>query len=76
MIAKGVATTNKLAALKLFLNALLHGCYHPELAVTVFLQIFIIDANYRRLADAVIAFRRGAVWSHSGRDAKRPIAVR
>jgi glycosyltransferase involved in cell wall biosynthesis len=70
MIAKGVASSDRLAALRLYLAALLRGCYHPELAATIFLQIFFSDRSYRRFADAVIAWRRGAVWSHSTRAAK------
>jgi glycosyltransferase involved in cell wall biosynthesis len=74
MIAKGVATANRPAALRLYLAAALRGCYHPQLAATVFLQIFFSDRNYRLLADSLIAWRRGAVWSHSGRPVK-PRAV-
>lgn len=53
-IAKGVAVTSKIAALKLFLAALLHGAYRPALAVRIFLQIFLPDALYRRLADSTL----------------------
>jgi glycosyltransferase involved in cell wall biosynthesis len=57
--AKYVATQDRFAALKLYLNAVLHGCYRPSLAVIVFLQIFLTDGAYRRLADTAIA-RLGA----------------
>ena len=67
MIAKGVAQTSKLAALKLYLNAVTRGCYRPKMAVVVFLQIFFPDWLYRRVADGVIALFRGVVWSRAER---------
>ena len=39
--AKLVAHERPLAALRLYLNAVLRGCYRPSLAVIVFLQIFL-----------------------------------
>ncbi len=54
-IAKGVAVTSKAAALKLFLTALVHGAYRPALAARIFLQIFLPDRSYRRLADSTLA---------------------
>jgi glycosyltransferase involved in cell wall biosynthesis len=45
-------------ALMLYLRALLSGCYAPKLAVVVFLQIFLNAAQYRRLADHVVAALR------------------
>lgn len=59
-IAKGVAVTNKRAALKLFLAALLHGAYRPAMAARIFLQIFLPDAFYRRLADRAVALPRSS----------------
>jgi glycosyltransferase involved in cell wall biosynthesis len=53
------ANTNRLAALTLYLNALLRGCYRPSLAGVIALQIFISNAGYRALADTAIA-RLGA----------------
>lgn len=53
-IAKGVAVTSKAAALKLFLAALVHGAYRPALAARIFLQIFLPNAAYRRLADSTL----------------------
>ncbi|MBU6442319.1 MAG: glycosyltransferase family 2 protein [Alphaproteobacteria bacterium] len=53
-IAKGVAATSKAAALKLFLSALIHGAYRPALAARIFLQIFLPDTAYRRLADSTL----------------------
>lgn len=61
--AKCVATDDRLGALKLFLAALLRGCYRPSLAGIVFLQIFLSDRAYRRLADGAIA-RLGAGLRH------------
>jgi hypothetical protein len=57
-IAKGVAQTNRPKALQLYLRAVLHGCYAPRLAAIIFLQIFLPDAMYRRIADGAI--RKGA----------------
>lgn len=60
-IAKGVAITKPWTALHYYLSAVLHGCYHPRLAAIVFLQIFLPDRLYRRIADRAIPFvpRRG-----------------
>jgi glycosyltransferase involved in cell wall biosynthesis len=69
IIAKGVAQTSKLAALKLYLDAVARGCYRPKLAVIIFLQIFFPDWLYRRVADGVIALFKGAVWSRAERGA-------
>jgi glycosyltransferase involved in cell wall biosynthesis len=57
--AKHVAMTSWLEALKLYLAALLRGCYRPGLAGIVFLQIFLSDRAYRSVADHAIA-RLGA----------------
>jgi len=54
-IAKGVAATRKSAAIKLFAEAVLHGAYRPAMAARIFLQIFLPDRVYRRLADATLA---------------------
>jgi hypothetical protein len=61
-IAKGVAVTRPWTALRYYLTAVLHGCYHPRLAAIIFLQIFLPDRIYRRVADSAIPFvpRRGA----------------
>lgn len=53
-IAKGVAATDRWKALRLYLTALVHGCYAPKLAAVIFLQIFLSDRAYRRLADRAI----------------------
>jgi glycosyltransferase involved in cell wall biosynthesis len=67
MIAKGVAQTSRLAALKLYLGAVARGCYRPKMAATIFLQIFFPDWLYRRVADGAIALFKGAVWSRAER---------
>lgn len=54
-IAKGLAPTAPGKALGLYLNAVLRGCYRPRLAAVVFLQVFVPDALYRRIADLAIA---------------------
>jgi glycosyltransferase involved in cell wall biosynthesis len=48
------------AALRLYLTALLHGCYRPRLAGVIFLQIFLGPDAYRTLADRAIS------WLHAG----------
>ncbi len=58
VIAKGVAATSKWQALKLYVTALLHGCYRPRLAAIVFLQIFLPDRAYRAFADLAVAIMR------------------
>jgi len=65
-IAKHVATTDRLAALKLWLNAVLRGCYRPGLAPIVFLQIFLSDRAYRGVADGAIR------WLRAGFRGRRP----
>jgi glycosyltransferase involved in cell wall biosynthesis len=50
-IAKGVALGNRPQALRLYATALLNRCYRPHLAVIIFLQIFLSDRQYRRVAD-------------------------
>ena len=58
--AKQIAQEKPLAALGLYLNAVLRGCYRPSLAVIVFLQIFLGSTAYRRLANiAIVWFRAG-----------------
>jgi glycosyltransferase involved in cell wall biosynthesis len=56
--AKLMARTNKWVALKLYLRAVTAGCYRPRLACVVFLQIFLSDHAYRRLADGAIGWLR------------------
>jgi hypothetical protein len=53
-VAKGLAPRNKLTAFALYANAVLRGCYSPRLAAIIFLQIFLSDAQYRRLADRAV----------------------
>lgn len=56
--AKLIARQNPPRALGLYLNAVFRGCYRPRLAATVFLQIFMGPAAYRRLADHGIQWLR------------------
>jgi glycosyltransferase involved in cell wall biosynthesis len=56
--AKLIVRQRPLAALGLYLNAVLRGCYRPKVAAAVFLQIFLGRAAYRRLADTGIAWLR------------------
>jgi len=57
-VAKGVASTNMLAALSLYLSALVRGCYRPRLALAIFLQIVLPERIYRALADSALGWRR------------------
>lgn len=56
--AKLVAQDRPLAALRLYLNAVLRGCYRPSLAMVIFLQIFLGRSGYRRVADHAISWLR------------------
>jgi glycosyltransferase involved in cell wall biosynthesis len=67
MIAKGLAYSDPLSALKLFADAVCRGCYRPRMAAVIFVQIFCPDSLYRKFSDAVIGWSGGAVWSHSAR---------
>lgn len=58
MIAKGVAPRDKARALALYLNAVVHGCYRPGLAAIIFLQIFLSDQTYRKVADRAVGMLR------------------
>jgi glycosyltransferase involved in cell wall biosynthesis len=53
-IAKVVAMTSRWRALRLYLAAAFTGVYRPRLAAVVFLQIFLPDGLYRRMADRAI----------------------
>jgi len=56
--AKLIAPKRPLAALGLYLGAVLQGCYRPSLAGIIFLQIFMRPAGYRRLADQAVSWLR------------------
>ncbi|HTT97994.1 MAG TPA: glycosyltransferase [Rhizomicrobium sp.] len=58
-IAKSVAVTDQAGALGLYLTAVLRGCYPWRLAGIIFLQIFLSDRAYRKVADGAIS-RLGA----------------
>lgn len=61
-IAKSVAVTNPFRAFWLYLRAVLHGSYSVPVATIAFLQIFLSDSTYRRIADAGIVWR-GHAWN-------------
>ncbi|HEX2760547.1 MAG TPA: hypothetical protein VHM27_08540, partial [Rhizomicrobium sp.] len=65
--AKLLAPSRPLAALLLYLNALLRGCYRSPLAAVVFLQIFLGRAGYRRLADGAISWLRAGLRENAPR---------
>lgn len=64
--AKYVAVEDRGAAFRLWLNAVLRGCYRPSLAAIIFLQIFLSDGLYRRVADGAIKWL-GAGWQHKAK---------
>ena len=64
--AKYVAIDAPFAAFRLWLRAVLHGCYRPQVAVIVFLQIFLGDKGYRHLADTAIGWL-GPLWNRRAR---------
>ncbi len=64
--AKHIAQQDRFAALKHYLTALRHHCYSPLLSAIVFLQIFLPDRTYRRIADLAIG------WLNIFRDEPRP----
>jgi glycosyltransferase involved in cell wall biosynthesis len=59
-IAKGLAPSDKKRALRYYWDAVTRGCYRPRLAAIVFLQIFLPDRVYRRIADIAVALKRRA----------------
>jgi glycosyltransferase involved in cell wall biosynthesis len=60
--AKYVAMDRPWAALRLWLGAVMRGCYRPSVAAIVFLQIFLGDKGYRRFADTAIGWL-GPLWN-------------
>ena len=67
--AKYAALTDRRAALRFYLTAVARGCYRPSLAAIIFLQIFLSDSLYRRIADAAIV-RLNAGW-HRAKTSER-----
>jgi hypothetical protein len=43
-------------AFYLYLNALLRGCYTPQMAIVIGLQVFVSRKNYRIFADLIAKF--------------------
>jgi glycosyltransferase involved in cell wall biosynthesis len=66
--AKLVAQDRPLAALRLYLNAVLRGCYRPSLAMVIFLQIFLGRSGYRRVADHAISWLRIGLREKASRE--------
>jgi glycosyltransferase involved in cell wall biosynthesis len=71
MIAKGLAPTQPLQALRLWFIAVVRGCYAPRMAAVIFLQIFFPDWAYRRLVNSIVSLFRGAVWSRADAQPRR-----
>ena len=64
----------KWQALKLYLAAVLSGCYTPRLAAVIALQIFLGADTYRHLADAAIGgLQLGGAASEAVRRRESPI---
>lgn len=57
-VAKGLAPTNPLLAMKYYCVALTNKCYTPKLALAVLLQISLPGRYYRKLSDFVISRAR------------------
>ncbi|MBV8798254.1 MAG: glycosyltransferase family 2 protein [Alphaproteobacteria bacterium] len=74
-IAKGIVTQDRLQALRLYLSAALRGCYSPRLAAIIFLQIFLPDGLYRRLADIAVGFLQRVRGVVKGKRALAPAAA-
>jgi glycosyltransferase involved in cell wall biosynthesis len=49
--AKSISPQRPFSALALFLRAVLYGAFPPGLAAQIFLQIFLSDRTYRKIAD-------------------------
>lgn len=56
-VAKGLASSDPVGALRLYLIALRHGSYSPKLAAVILLQIFFPDKLYRKIADYIVGAR-------------------
>jgi hypothetical protein len=61
-----VATEAPGQAFRLWFDAVKRGCYRPGVAAIVFLQIFLGDKGYRRLADRAIGWL-GPLWNRHGK---------
>lgn len=56
-VAKGYASQgHKFRALALYFNALIRGCYHPKVALVVFLQVMFSKQAYRKFSDLLVKF--------------------
>jgi glycosyltransferase involved in cell wall biosynthesis len=64
--AKYVAMDRPWAAFRLWLAAVVRGCYRPSVAMIVFLQIFLGDKGYRHLADTAIGWL-GPLWNRKAK---------
>ena len=71
--AKLIAPQRPFAALGLYLNAVLRGCYRPSLAGIIFLQIFLGRTGYRHLADRAITWLRIGNEAPEARPAARAL---
>lgn len=63
-IAKSFALVDRRRAFRLYAAAVRYRCYRANLALIIFLQIFLSDARYRAMADAVVKWRimRATAW--------------
>jgi glycosyltransferase involved in cell wall biosynthesis len=70
MYAKRLVKDRPLAALGLYLNAVLRGCYRPSLAGVVFLQICLGAGAYRRMANRLLASIPAGLRGQTSRSAR------
>ena len=61
-----------ITALRLYLGAVLRGCYRPSLAVVIILQIVMSDRGYRALADGAIAWAGAGFRGQDGECTRTP----
>jgi glycosyltransferase involved in cell wall biosynthesis len=56
-VAKGLSSSgHKFEALYYYFIAIINGCYGAKLAITVFLQVFLSPANYRKISNVTLKF--------------------
>lgn len=56
-VAKGFAQNgHMMKALKLYINALVRGCYRPKMAIVIFLQLALSKSSYRKMSDLLAKF--------------------
>ena len=54
-VAKGIAPSQPLLAMRYYATAVVKGCYRPKLAIAILLQIVLPTNLYRSLSDRVVS---------------------